>query len=83
MDTCRNAPDRLQQLQPGDRLLDLREVKRILPLSTSTIYARVRANEMPAPLRIGANRVAWRESAILGYVNSLITVESDALVVTP
>lgn len=83
MDVCRNTPNQLQQLKPGDRLIDLREVKRILPLSTSTIYARVRANEMPAPFRIGANRVAWRESAILGYVNSLITVESDAPALDP
>lgn len=78
MDTCATNSGHPLQLQPGDRLLDLREVKRILPLSTSTIYARVRANEMPAPVRIGPNRVAWRELDIIGYVNDLIATESNA-----
>ena len=81
MDQSSNAPGHHLQLQPGDRLIDLREVKRILPLSTSTIYARVSAKQMPSPFRIGANRVAWSERAIIEYVNSLIAAENNATAV--
>lgn len=59
-------------LQPGDRLLDLRELKRVVPLSTSGIYARIRAHEFPAPVRLGPNRVAWIEREVLDHLNRVI-----------
>ena len=59
-------------LQPGDRLLDLKDVQRIVPLSTSGIYARMRAGEFPVGIRIGPNRVAWLESEVLRSVNAMI-----------
>lgn len=63
-------------LQPGDRLLDLRELKRVVPLSTSGIYARIRAREFPAPVRLGPNRVAWVEREVLAHLNRVIGADS-------
>ena len=59
-------------LQPGDRLLDIGELKRLYPKSTSGIYAEVRAGKFPAPIRIGPNRVAWIERLVLDHLNRII-----------
>lgn len=68
------------RLVPGDRLLDLRELKRIYPKSTSGIYAEIRAGKFVAPVRIGSNRVAWIESQVLEHVNRLIASTREATV---
>ena len=65
-------------LQSGDRLLDLSELKRIYPKSTSGIYAEIRAGKFPAPVRIGPNRVAWIEQQVLDYINRVIGAANDA-----
>lgn len=59
-------------LQPGDRLLDIGELKRLYPKSTSGIYAEVRAGKFPPPVRIGPNRVAWIERLVLDHLNRII-----------
>ena len=59
-------------LQPGDRLLDLSELKRLYPKSTSGIYAEIRAGNFVAPVRIGPNRVAWIEREVLTHLNRVI-----------
>lgn len=66
------------RLVPGDRLLDLAELKRLYPKSTSGIYAEIRAGKFVAPVRIGRNRVAWIESQVLDHLNRLIATNSDA-----
>lgn len=68
-------------LMPGDRLLGLSELKRIYPKSTSSIYAEIRAGQFPAPVRIGANRVAWVERLVLQRLNHVISA-ADAGEVT-
>lgn len=65
-------------LQSGDRLLDLSELKRVYPKSTSGIYAEIRAGKFPAPVRIGPNRVAWIESLVLDHINRVIGAANDA-----
>ena len=60
------------RLVPGDRLLDLAELKRLYPKSTSGIYAEIRDGKFVAPVRIGRNRVAWIESQVLEHLNRLI-----------
>lgn len=66
-----------QPLQPGDRLLDFRDVQRIYPKSQSSIYAEIRAGTFPAPVRIGANRVAWIERQVLDHVNRVIGAANE------
>lgn len=65
-------------LQSGDRLLDLSELKRVYPKSTSGIYAEIRAGKFPAPVRIGPNRVAWIERQVLDHINLAIGAANDA-----
>lgn len=59
-------------LRPGDRLLDIGELKRVYPKSTSGIYAEIRAGKFPAPVRIGQNRVAWIERLVIDHLNQVI-----------
>lgn len=68
----------LPALQPGDRLLTLAELKRLYPKSTSGIYAEIRAGKFVAPVRIGANRVAWIERLVLDHLNHAIGVGNNA-----
>ena len=48
----------------GNRLLKRTEVEEKTGLSRASIYSYVRAGTFPAPISIGANRVAWLESEI-------------------
>ncbi|MEN1925166.1 helix-turn-helix transcriptional regulator [Luteimonas qiangzhengi] len=64
-------------LKSGDRLLDLSELKRVYPKSTSGIYAEIRAGKFPAPVRIGPNRVAWIERLVLDHINRVIGAAND------
>ena len=62
-----------QQIQPGDRLLTLDELKRLYPKSTSGIYAEIRAGKFVPPVRIGPNRVAWIERQVLDHLNRTLS----------
>ena len=46
------------------RLSSLRQVQNRVPFSRSTIYAKVRTGDFPAPIKISDNRVAWDDDAI-------------------
>ena len=46
------------------RLLSLKQVSSRVTLSRSSIYARVRAQDFPAPIKISENRIAWDEQDI-------------------
>lgn len=50
-----------------DRLLGWRRVKDITGLSRTTAWRLQRAGSFPAPVRISANRVAWRESELMAW----------------
>jgi prophage regulatory protein len=54
------------------RFVRLVEVKRRFGMSTSTIYAKIEKNEFPKQVRIGSNTVAWIESELEAYAQSLI-----------
>lgn len=46
----------------SDRYLKRRDVEREVSLSRATIYRYMEAGIFPRPVRIGPNRVCWRES---------------------
>lgn len=73
METKQSQP----RLLPGDSLLSIDELKRLYPKSTSGIYAEIRAGKFPAPVRIGANRVAWIEREVLDHLNRIIGAAND------
>jgi prophage regulatory protein len=53
-----------------DRLLRLRQVLELIPVSRSTWFAGVRSGRFPSPVRVGARAVAWRQGDIQKIVQS-------------
>ncbi len=58
------------------RLLRLPTVLNRVPFSKTEIYRRVRTGDFPKPISIGIRAVAWLESDIDAYINSLANKES-------
>ena len=58
-----------QDQDPPDRLIDAKELHRLIPVSSMTIWRWERDQRFPARIRIGANRVAWRLSEILAWID--------------
>jgi predicted DNA-binding transcriptional regulator AlpA len=65
-----------------ERLLDIHQLRALVPVSRSTIHRRMRAGRFPAPLRIGdaegsaaAPTYLWIASEILAWADSLPRVE--------
>ena len=52
-------------------ILRIEEVLRCTGLSRTTIWRDVRADRFPAPLKIGRNRIGWREDEIDAWQDSL------------
>lgn len=55
----------------SQRRIRLKEVLALVPLSASTIYARMKAGTFPKSQDLGGGVVCWREQEILDYLNSL------------
>ena len=55
------------------RLLPASEVRARTSLSRATIWRRVRANEFPAPVCLGANRIAWREAEVTAWIDRQVS----------
>jgi prophage regulatory protein len=53
------------------RLMRLKEVLGLVPLSRSTIYARMAAGTFPRSYDLGGGVVAWYEADVLGWIDSL------------
>lgn len=54
---------------PGG-LLRGKDVFRLVTLSRTTVWRRVRQGTFPAPVILGATRIAWREADILAWINA-------------
>ena len=54
----------------AERLLTASEVEERSSLSRSTIWRQVHSGQFPSPIRIGARRVAWRESDVTQWIDS-------------
>lgn len=55
----------------AQRLLRLRHVLEIFPVSRSRWYAGIKAGEYPKPIRISPNIVCWREEDILALIENV------------
>ena len=53
-----------------EKLLRLGEVREIVGVAKSTIYAMMAHNRFPRPLQIGPKSVRWRESEIAEWLES-------------
>lgn len=54
----------------GERLISMRTVIAMTSWSRASIYRLVEEGKFPKPRRLGANRIAFRESEIQAYVAS-------------
>jgi prophage regulatory protein len=53
------------------RLIRSKEVQAITGLPKSSLHNMARAGTFPAPLKLGARAVAWRESDVQAWVENL------------
>jgi len=60
-----------QSNQRPDRLLRFSDVSSRTRLSKSEIYRRINAGTFPGSLKLGPRAVAWRESEIDHWINTL------------
>ena len=61
------------------KLIRRPQVEELTGLKRSQIYANVKKGLMPAPVKIGAKAVAWRENEILSWINSRPKVEAGGI----
>ena len=65
-----STPERLARsptVERLERLLTIREVTMVTSLHKNTIYRRIAEGLFPQPMRISANRVAWRASDVVRW----------------
>ena len=58
--------------------LRLPEVKMVTGLSKSSLYALIRANSFPAPVRLGSRTVAWVRSEVRQWAAERISTSRSA-----
>lgn len=61
--------------QSTDRIMRVKEVMTRSGLKRTALYSKVRDNQFPKPLKLGARAVGWRESDVLAWIDSLIPAE--------
>ena len=62
-------------IQTGDKLLRLPALLECVSLSRGTIYRMMDEDRFPRPIRIGLSAVAWRQSDIDEWIDSLPKTE--------
>lgn len=75
--TSNSRPHAATPMAPArpPRLLRLPAVMERTGLGKSSVYAGMAAGTFPTPVRLGTRGVAWRESEIDAWVQSLETAE--------
>ena len=53
---------------PGEGLVKLPAVLNATGLSRSTLYARVKIGEFPAPVKLGERAIAWRVESVRAWI---------------
>jgi len=54
----------------NEQLLRLNEVLKIIPVSKSSWYQKVKDGIYPKPVKLGARTVAWKKSEIMNLVEN-------------
>ncbi len=60
-----------------ERLLSLKQVKDYIPYSTMQIYRLEKAGQFPRRIKIGQQRVAWKESDVKSWIDAKIAGEEN------
>ncbi len=67
-----------QTPQAPQRLLRQPSVLDRVPFSKSELYRRVKSGRFPAPIKLGARAVAWRESDVDAWMATLAAGQASA-----
>lgn len=76
--TVPTTPEQAQRIKRSERLLRMDLVEDRTALKKSAIYAMIRRGEFPAPVRISARAVAWRESQVDAWIENVINTAASA-----
>lgn len=60
-----------QPVSRAERLLNKWAIEERTSLDITTIYRKMKAGTFPKPVRVGRRRVAWRESDVVNWQQSL------------
>ena len=80
-DTQIKLRSRRETLSSPDEVIFVRlpEVKAVTGLSKSSLYALIRANNFPAPVRLGARTVAWVRSEVKQWAAERVLASRSAI----
>lgn len=67
-----DANEPLRNSTPLPKLLRLPSVEEITGVKKSTVYALMKAEQFPAPVKLSARAVAWRSDEIAAWVESRV-----------
>lgn len=62
-------------MEPLDKFYSIQEVQNSTGLSRSTIWDKVARGTFPAPIKLSANRSAWRHSDLIAWQAALPLVK--------
>ncbi|MBL8309871.1 MAG: AlpA family transcriptional regulator [Burkholderiales bacterium] len=63
---------------PSEGLAKLPAVMSATGLSRSTLYARIKLGEFPAPVKLGDRAVAWPVESVRAWIAARIEAANDA-----
>lgn len=66
--TVPSCPSSATAIERIDRLIPMAELCAITSFSKASIYRKIAEGTFPAPLKIGASRVAWRSSQVESWI---------------
>ncbi len=67
-----------QLTSTAERFIRLPELEVLIGFKRSTIYRMVAAKRLPAPIRLGANTVAWQLSSVQQWMADVIASNQKA-----
>lgn len=56
----------------GDRLLTIKQVCERVPYTAMHIYRLMKLEQFPHRIRVGPNRVAWREADVQSWIDERV-----------
>ncbi|NIJ34957.1 helix-turn-helix transcriptional regulator [Sphingomonas oligoaromativorans] len=59
------------ELETGDRLIRLEEVKRRAGLGKTMIYGLIKAGKFPSPYKVSAFASRWSEKELIAWINDV------------
>lgn len=67
----------MEHIETSDRLLDLNEVRRLIPVSRTSMWKWRRQGLFPRPVQLPGSRVAWRASDIQKWITERPAQSAD------